>query len=708
MSRPKQTHVALVAVILACVIGGLFAPPIIAHRNGMDSASASHELADRRWRTGKIYSVPGQPGTHRATIYGNSIHYEETPGDGVWLEIDPALENDGDSWSVTKNAWMLDMAKNYSADWPVTIQRRGGFTFQYKVAAAGHIAADRTVTLLQTAQASAGQLEELESGHHQVTFPNVFNGVDVVYRNDTDFLKQDIVISEQAKNTLRQVIQNRRLDPSGWLVFAIKVNLNDLGEWDLGLARDGETDQDINFDVPSDFLAHAKDRLAQVTVADEDGNTPDIKPRYRRINHPTHGTVLLMMVPLDWLAASIGTVTIDPTYYSSTSDGTVGNHPGSTSWSTVHDASSGTVANDSVNPYAFAMLARISSSGEYGINRSFFYFDTSAIPDDAVISAASLNLYFSSYRHSSISVQKGTQSSTLSTADFNNFAGDLYTHHQHDGVGYDAWDFDALGMSDIEKTGITKICAREHTYDYLNTAPGSTYYNGCYFADNVGTSKDPYLDITYEIPATPTPTNTPTPTPTPTPQHQPADPPGQITYQGHLLNSSSEPVPDGDYSMTFNLYDAVTGGSLLWGPEEHTVTTSAGYFSVLLGEETSITADVLASDTYLEVKVGEETLAPRHEFGSTPFTLITGTGTWGQNGSDIYYDGGNVGIRTANPQSALQVGSYIQFDTLAAAPPDVDCDDELEWGRMMVDAANDRLYVCVESGWSWVSLNQTP
>ncbi len=121
------------------------------------------------------------------------------------------------------------------------------------------------------------------------------------------------------------------------------------------------------------------------------------------------------------------------------------------------------------------------------------------------------------------------------------------------------------------------------------------------------------------------------------------------------------------------------------------------------------TAGVLESNTYLEVKVGGETLTPRHQFGSTPFTLIAKTtGSWGQNGSDVYYDGGNVGIRTTSPQSALQVESYIQLDTLTAAPPDVDCNDELEWGRMKVDAANHLLYICVNTGWSWVSLNQEP
>ncbi len=72
---------------------------------------------------------------------------------------------------------------------------------------------------------------------------------------------------------------------------------------------------------------------------------------------------------------------------------------------------------------------------------------------------------------------------------------------------------------------------------------------------------------------------------------------------------------------------------------------------------------------------------------------------WGQNGSDVYYNDGNVGIGTTGPQSALQVEGYVQLDTLTAAPPAADCDEAVELGRMKVDVANDLLYICTNSGW---------
>ena len=44
-------------------------------------------------------------------------------------------------------------------------------------------------------------------------------------------------------------------------------------------------------------------------------------------------------------------------------------------------------------------------------------------------------------------------------------------------------------------------------------------------------------------------------------------------------------------------------------------------------------------------------------------------------------------------------GTYLQLDTLTVAPPAADCDQASERGRMKVDVANSRLYICTNSGW---------
>jgi hypothetical protein len=77
----------------------------------------------------------------------------------------------------------------------------------------------------------------------------------------------------------------------------------------------------------------------------------------------------------------------------------------------------------------------------------------------------------------------------------------------------------------------------------------------------------------------------------------------------------------GTYGMSFALYDAATGGTLIWGPESHTaVPVSEGLFSVGLGSQTSggIPTTTWNGDRYLEITVGGETLSPRELIRSVP------------------------------------------------------------------------------------------
>lgn len=80
-------------------------------------------------------------------------------------------------------------------------------------------------------------------------------------------------------------------------------------------------------------------------------------------------------------------------------------------------------------------------------------------------------------------------------------------------------------------------------------------------------------------------------------------------------------------------------------------------------------------------------------------------------GGLIYGDlsGRKVGIGTVGPQSSLHVadGKYAQFeDNNAGAPPVADCDSDQERGRLSIDTANNRLYICngAARGWDYLAL----
>ena len=73
----------------------------------------------------------------------------------------------------------------------------------------------------------------------------------------------------------------------------------------------------------------------------------------------------------------------------------------------------------------------------------------------------------------------------------------------------------------------------------------------------------------------------------------------------------------------------------------------------------------------------------------------------GNNTFAIFKNNGKVGIGTTSPQSTLQVNGYLQLSTVDGTPPEQDCDNASEYGRMKVDPTSGApaLYACTADGW---------
>ena len=97
-----------------------------------------------------------------------------------------------------------------------------------------------------------------------------------------------------------------------------------------------------------------------------------------------------------------------------------------------------------------------------------------------------------------------------------------------------------------------------------------------------------------------------------------------IAYQGTLADPSGNATPDGNYPMTFSVWDGLAGGSKLWEETGHTVNVTKGTFAVELGLTTSfgMMFDTGAS-RWLEVSAnlgsGLQTFTPRVPFAMVPF-----------------------------------------------------------------------------------------
>ena len=98
--------------------------------------------------------------------------------------------------------------------------------------------------------------------------------------------------------------------------------------------------------------------------------------------------------------------------------------------------------------------------------------------------------------------------------------------------------------------------------------------------------------------------------------------PQQINYQGYLADSSGNPVSDGNYTMSFDIYDVSTGGVPLWS-ESQTVTVKDGVYNVILGQPGNLLIlDIFDGDRYLGVTIGTDAeMTPRQKLTATAFAM---------------------------------------------------------------------------------------
>lgn len=189
------------------------------------------------------------------------------------------------------------------------------------------------------------------------------------------------------------------------------------------------------------------------------------------------------------------------TITSSTSDGMVFNGWGAV-WLTVRNAASGIEVQNALTNHEAAMQASL-LAGDYGVGRSFFYFDLSSIPAGVVVHTAILKLAGFGFAASRVCVQEGSQADPLTVDDFNafsiNLAGlsSLWSLFDNGDVHINEITLNSVGITSVQEKigiGVVKFACREYDHDFLNSVPDARYRNGCYYIEEV-TQEKPRLII---------------------------------------------------------------------------------------------------------------------------------------------------------------------------------------------------------------------
>lgn len=102
--------------------------------------------------------------------------------------------------------------------------------------------------------------------------------------------------------------------------------------------------------------------------------------------------------------------------------------------------------------------------------------------------------------------------------------------------------------------------------------------------------------------------------------------PFRINFQGKLLDAFNVPR-SGSIAMEFRIFDASSGGTLLWGPESLTPTVTNGVFAVQLGGGLALPPEVFTgSSVYLGVTVAPDVypggeMSPRQQLVASPYAF---------------------------------------------------------------------------------------
>jgi len=145
--------------------------------------------------------------------------------------------------------------------------------------------------------------------------------------------------------------------------------------------------------------------------------------------------------------------------------------------------------------------------------------------------------------------------------------------------------------------------------------------------------------------------------------------PRMLSYQGRLTDTLGNPVPNGNYQLTFRLYAVPSGGTAFW-TENQNVATMNGLFSVLLGAVTPVNAVPGAGSLYLGMQVGASELTPRLRIVAAAYSYLSGearradtadyaiTGgsadsAWVRGGDSVLYTIRQLGIARGGSQNML-------------------------------------------------------
>lgn len=463
------------------------------------------ELIQKRTYTSKTHGNPD--GSFTLDAYGGHIHYDNQ---GQLEDVDLSLEDMGTYWQMKKTSYKLYINKAFGGNQLIRFDNRfegANHTIYYTPHSVWFFNADNMSerTKIKDAQVVSGFYD---SGNRTVTWTNAFgNGVHFQVTIMRHGFKKEIVVDSKPNLGTSPYANYYVVPVFKWEATGLTVKAAAQSDWD----EYSYYEHSGLFEIKE--VAGYKSYIRQAHGIDADGRRKELKVIFEKRGGALWQGKLITKNMLDNATFPVRADTITD-YTGGAGDGFVrATDSGGTPWDTAHDKDPGDGLDE-----AYCQVRSYLVGGDGDIARACIPIDTSALPDNAVISAAVFWWYVAGVPGNGdndgddwLVVVQTTQSdpANLATSDFAK-CGDSVDDPTEGSNRLDIgsvsgsgnWNvltLDATGRGWISKTTYTLLGVREG-HDVLdNEVAGNNTVN---FQSSEGANPN-YLKVTYTVPGNP-------------------------------------------------------------------------------------------------------------------------------------------------------------------------------------------------------------
>lgn len=469
------------------------------------------EKKDKRTLNSKVFDK--ENGELVLQAHAGHIHYNNKfgKGDGVtgFRSIDMTLQ-----WDETRRGWFFEF-HNFNPFLPEYADDFADFFDFYENK-------NQSISYKPRCNHVLGRLVQSIEGvtnQNAVIYDNAFGeGIDLIYYFTRSQMLKVVRIRDGFKPTVDTSFDFhvKLSDPT----MKVLRTFDDGDEYELDITRPKTFDSARKTKIKKNDKENGETNTYLKTFKVWDSGDADNEPQIEVISvdllADQEGIFFRKNITADFLSRSVGDVFTDTTtsYFTGSGDGGILGYQTESShsqalWDELHDWDGVASGVSNLTSYTATQTSTygprhvlLSGTNATQIGRVFLPIDTSALPDGATISAASLFAHMSCGASShQLGLVQATQASETAVvvADWDNVgATDGATRVTISGTAYATYEFvmNATGIGWINKTGWTKLAVRtEYDIDDNYTGVNNNGQNGFTWSENA--TDDPYIEITY-------------------------------------------------------------------------------------------------------------------------------------------------------------------------------------------------------------------